>query len=55
MTKIQQQAEKVLKSLNKSVTAELDKKRRLGQYAVVWKNGKVAYLFKENIETKDAT
>ncbi len=48
MTKIQQHAEKVLKSLNKSVTAELDKKRRLGQYAVVWKKGKVTYLYNED-------
>jgi len=46
MTKIQQQANKVLKSLKSSVKAELDKKKRLGQYAVVWENEKVTYLFK---------
>ncbi len=52
MTKIQQQAEKVLQSLNKSVTTELDKKKRLGQYAVVWRKGKVTYLFnKDNNRT----
>lgn len=35
---------KVLESLRKSVAKALDHKRRLGQYAVVWKDGKVAYI-----------
>lgn len=29
----------ILDSLQKAVSNALDKKRRLGQYAVVWKNG----------------
>jgi hypothetical protein len=47
MTKIQQQAYTAVESLNKSVKATLDTKKRLGQYAVVWKNGKVVHLFDE--------
>ena len=30
----------VLDTLQKAVSDALDKKRRLGQYAVVWKNGR---------------
>ena len=47
MTKIEQQAENAVKSLNKSVHDVLDKKRRLGQYAVVWQDGKIVRLFEE--------
>ncbi len=53
MTKAQQQAERVMQSMHESVKAELDKKKRLGQYAVIWKDGKVDYLFKENDNKKD--
>ena len=31
---------KILESLQEAVTQELEKKRRLGHYAVFWKNGK---------------
>lgn len=48
MTKIEQQAEEILQALNKSVNAALDKKKRLGQYAVVWEKGEIAYLFNED-------
>lgn len=53
MTKTQQQAKVILQSLHESVKAELDKKKRLGQYAVIWKDGKVDYLFKEDDNKKD--
>ena len=36
MTEIEKKAEIALSSLNKSVHEVLDKKKRLGQYAVVW-------------------
>ena len=45
MTSIQQQEQRVMDSLNKSVHEALDRKRRLGQYAVVWKDGKIVRLF----------
>ncbi len=47
MTDIQLQAQAVMKSLNESVHEALDKKRRLGQYAVIWKDGKAVRLFDE--------
>ena len=32
--------QKMLESLKKAVAEALEKKRRLGQYAVVWRDGK---------------
>lgn len=34
----------VLESLKKSVSKTLERKRRLGQYAVVWHDGKPAHI-----------
>ena len=48
MTEIEKKAEIVLSSLNKSVQEALDKKKRLGQYAVVWHNNKIVRLFENN-------
>ena len=31
-------------ALNKAVWHELDKKQRLGHYAVIWENGKVTHI-----------
>ncbi|NYT62068.1 hypothetical protein H0A66_07010 [Alcaligenaceae bacterium] len=44
MTLYNEEDRKVLESLQKSVTKALDRKRRLGQYAVVWKDGKPFYI-----------
>ncbi|HEY9281329.1 MAG TPA: hypothetical protein VIP51_14755 [Eoetvoesiella sp.] len=44
MTLYADEDRKVLESLQKSVTKALDRKRRLGQYAVVWKDGKPFYI-----------
>ncbi len=38
-----EEARQVLAALQEAVTDELEKKRKLGQYAVFWKNGKVVY------------
>lgn len=35
---------RVLECLRAAVREALDRKRRLGQYAVVWKDGKVTYI-----------
>jgi predicted solute-binding protein len=35
-----QEGRKMLETLRLSVSKTLEKKRRLGQYAVVWKNGR---------------
>ena len=45
---IQQQAQQALESLQKSVQETLERKRRLGEYAVVWKDGKIVRLFDED-------
>ena len=45
--KIDDNAKIILKSLKKSVNKALDKKRRLGQYAVVEINGKIIKLFNQ--------
>ncbi|MDA3902917.1 MAG: hypothetical protein PF441_05655 [Desulfuromusa sp.] len=34
----------LLESLQKAVAQTLEKKRRLGQYAVIWKDGKPAVM-----------
>jgi len=37
--KLSEKGQVILDSLQKAVTQELEKKRRLGQYAVVWREG----------------
>lgn len=54
MTEIEKKAEAALNSLNKSVREALDKKRRLGQYAVVWRNKKIVRLFEKNQDEVEA-
>ncbi len=34
----------ILESLQKAVTKALEKKRRLGQYAVIWRDGKPVFI-----------
>lgn len=57
MTAIQEQAQKVMDSLTKSVGEALERKRRLGQYAVIWEEGKVIRLYDEdaipNVDTNE--
>ena len=48
MTEIEEKAELVLSSLNRSVREALDRKKRLGQYAVVWRDEKVVRLFEDD-------
>ncbi|MRW89851.1 hypothetical protein GJ699_07635 [Duganella sp. FT80W] len=38
----------MLKALQSAVTKELERKRRLGHYAVVWQDGRPALLGGEN-------
>lgn len=44
MTERHDDDRKLLESLRNSVAKALDRKRRLGQYAVVWKDGKSVYI-----------
>lgn len=38
-----EQSKIVLNALKQASSNELDKKRRLGQYAVLWENGQLVY------------
>jgi hypothetical protein len=40
MTELQKQSQRVKEALARAVAEALDRKRRLGQYAVVYKNGR---------------
>ena len=44
MTTPSREAQQGLEALRVAVAKALDKKRRLGQYAVVWVDGKPAYI-----------
>ena len=44
--------QKALDSLKKTVRDTLEKKRRLGQYAVIWQDGKVVRLFEDEEENR---
>lgn len=46
---------KALESLRSSVAKALDRKRRLGQYAVVWKDGKSVYIGPNPPDSKEST
>ena len=47
------EASATLAALKRAVKNTLDRKRRLGQYAVVWRDGKPA-LLDEDVEDRDA-
>ena len=51
MKSIDNQAQEALESLQKTVHELLDRKKRLGQYAVVWKDDKIVHLFEDEEET----
>jgi hypothetical protein len=38
------EAQRSLEALQAAVREALERKRRLGQYAVVWRNGRIEYL-----------
>lgn len=40
MTQLAPDTQKMLDSLRSAVSETLERKRRLGQYAVIWQNGK---------------
>ena len=47
MTELEQFAESTRATLKEAVAAALDKKRRLGQYAVIYRDGKVMHMVPE--------
>ncbi|CAN5273242.1 hypothetical protein BH09GEM1_BH09GEM1_32920 [soil metagenome] len=44
MTELSTADQQVLDALRRAVAKALDRKRRLGQYAVIWRDGKVVRL-----------
>ena len=46
MKKHDEHTEKLLIALRSAVTKDLERKRRLGQYAVIWKDNRIAYIGK---------
>ncbi len=55
MTVIQEQARKAMDSLHKSVAKALDTKQRLGQYAVIWEDGKIVKTLADDTPKNDAS
>lgn len=43
----------VLKVLREAVAEALERKRRLGQYAVTWEDGKIIFIGDENSDRPD--
>ena len=44
MTAISPDTQKTLEALRKAVANALERKRRLGQYAVIWRDGKPVFV-----------
>lgn len=44
MSKISPEAQKTLAALRKAVADTLERKRRLGHYAVIWRDGKPVFI-----------
>jgi len=54
MMEDRQYEQQALEALKKSVANALERKRRLGQYAVVWRDGQTVRLSPEQIGTAEA-
>jgi len=53
MTTLSMKNQRALESLRSAVAEALDRKRRLGQYAVIWRNGQVVRLEPDAPETTE--
>lgn len=51
--KLSEEGQVMLDSLQKAVTQALEKKRRLGQYAVVWRDGKPVMIGEDAPKVSD--
>lgn len=54
MTALSAEAKEALDALRAAVTEALERKRRLGQYAVVWRNGRVERITPEPAASSSA-
>jgi hypothetical protein len=48
MNLVSAEDQEILDSLQSAVAEALDRKRRLGQYAVIWRNGQIVILGEES-------
>jgi|LSQX01.2.fsa_nt_gb glucose-6-phosphate 1-dehydrogenase len=55
--KISKKSQEILDSMDRAVTKELEKKASLGQYAVIWRDGKPVRIKAEELlkEMKEGT
>ena len=55
--KISKKSQEILDSMDRAVTKELEKKASLGQYAVIWRDGKAVRIKAEELlkEMKEGT
>ena len=54
MTPAHHDKDDVLESLRMAVSKALERKRRLGQYAIVWRNGKPVRIDPDTTNTRQA-
>lgn len=54
MRSITEEAQIILDSLKRTAAKTLEKKRRLGHYAVVWKDGKPVFIGDDAPDSEDA-
>lgn len=52
MTETQRKAQRAQEILRRAVANDLEKKRRLGQYAVIFQNGRVVRLLPEQMQVR---
>lgn len=52
--KLSEEGQVMLDSLQKAVTQALEKKRRLGHYAVVWRDGKAVMIGEDAPKVSDS-
>ena len=53
MTELQRDSEQAKESLRKAVAEALDKKRRLGHYAVIFRDGKPVHIDSTQLDQAD--
>lgn len=55
MTQLSPDTQEMLDSLQTAVAETLERKRRLGQYAVFWENGKPVFIGEDALQNTDDT
>ena len=53
MTELQRRSQRIRKALGRAVAEALDRKRRLGQYAVIFENGKPVRIESDRLVVRE--